>query len=135
MRPSRPGALITARAVPQGRRFAIIKARKRDENAPEAKQEPRAQPLRPQQPLRSRQPFFHPQKNGGEKGDEGRMRPVLLITYHFKMAGSAGALEKWYPLQFLGKNGSLPLVLGIHLKAFSASPVWPRACSYLAFGL
>ncbi len=37
-------------------------AQKRDENTPEAKQEPGAQPLRLQQPIRSRQPFFHPKK-------------------------------------------------------------------------
>ncbi len=37
-------------------------ARKRDENMHGAKQEPRAQLLRPQQRLRSRYPFFHPKK-------------------------------------------------------------------------
>ncbi len=52
--------LAGAEAV--GRCFAIIKVRKRDENTPEAKQEPRAQLLRLQQRLRSRQPFFHPKK-------------------------------------------------------------------------
>ncbi len=50
------------RAESGGRCFAIIKARKRDENAHGAKQEPRAQPLRPQQRLRSRQPFFSQKK-------------------------------------------------------------------------
>ncbi len=115
MCPSRPGVLITAQqhlgsavlagAEAKGRCFAIIKARKRDENTPEAKQEPRAQPLRPQQPLRSRQPFF-PKKMEVRKAvrvESGR--------FYFSLFTS-----KWQALRALWK-----ISLTIHHSSFIRS--------------